>query len=66
MNVLSELPEGYDVEDIEHIMVVCDGPPICGKNECDRIAAQSAGCPLCRTVYQMEDGMQLWRSPTEH
>lgn len=66
MNVLNELPEGYEVEDIDSIMVVCDGPPICNKTECDRVSAQSAGCPLCQTVYQMHDGMQLWQQPTEH
>ena len=66
MNVLNKLPEGYEVEDIDSIMVVCDGPPICNKAECDRVSAQSAGCPLCQTVYQMHDGMQLWQQPTEH
>jgi hypothetical protein len=66
VNVLNKLHEGYDVDDIESIMVVCDGPPICGRSECDRVVAQSVGCPLCRTVYQMDDGMQLWHSPTEH
>ena len=60
------LPEGYEVDDIEAIIVVCDGPPICDKGECDRILAQGAGCPLCQTLYQMSDGMQLWWQPTEH
>ena len=66
MSVPNELPEGYDPEDIEAIMVVCDGPPICGRNAKDRLYAQSAGCSLCQTVYKMPDGVQIWRTPTAH
>lgn len=67
MNVNSHsLPDGYEIEDIEAIVVICDGSEVCDKGGCDRILSQGHGCPLCQTMYQMSDGMQWWLSPTEH
>lgn len=67
MNVNNHtLPDGYDVDDIEAIVVICDGSEVCNKGGCERILSQPLNCPLCQTMYQMSDGVQSWLSPTEH
>ncbi|QDH50423.1 hypothetical protein [Caulobacter phage KcrB] len=60
---VDELPGGYDADDVDAIIMVCDGPGVC-PNKGD--AAQAAGCPLCRTVFVMADGFEFVLEPTEH
>ena len=51
------------MNDVESVIIVCQGPPRCDLEDEDACAAQLAGCIWCERITVFADGTEERRGP---